>query len=81
MISGSSPRKMGVPHAYESVHPTGDQQAVLLTEVKSLDSFVDDENRLVTWCPELWCPAQLDLLVLAFIAGLSDLSQLLLSIG
>lgn len=71
---------MWVPHAYESVHASSDQQAVLLTKVKCLDTFVDGENRLVTRCPQLWCPAQLDLLGLTFIAGLSDLTQLLLGV-
>lgn len=48
MNSGSSPRKMRVPHAYEAVHASSDQQAVLLTKVKRLDAFVDAENCLVT---------------------------------
>lgn len=78
--SGSSPRKMWVPHAYESVHAASDQQTVLLTKVKGFDTFMDGENRLVAWSPELRCPGRLDLLCLAFIAGLSNLSQLLLGI-
>lgn len=74
------PRKVWVPHAYEPVQASSDQQAVLLTQVKCLDTFVDDENPLVAWCPGLWRPAQLDLLGLTFVAGLSDLTQLLLSV-
>lgn len=77
---GSSPRKMWVPQAYESVHSSGDQQAVLLTEVERLHAFLDGESCLVTWRTELWRPAQLDLLALTFVAGLSDLTQLLLSV-
>ena len=71
---------MWVPHAYEPVHASSDQQAVLLTEVERLDAFVDAENCLVEWRPELWSPAQLDLLGLTFVAGLSDLTQLLLGV-
>ncbi len=78
--SGSSPRKMGVPQSYEFVHASSDKQAVCLTNVKHLDAFVDGENYLVTWCPELWSPAQLDLLGFTFVASLCDLSQLLLSV-
>lgn len=80
LSSGSSPREMWVPHAYQSVHASSDQQAVLLTEVERLDAFVDAENCLVEWRPELWSPAQLDLLGLTFVAGLSDLTQLLLGV-
>ena len=71
---------MRVPHSYESVHASSDQQAVLLTKVKGLDTFVNGENCLVTRFPDLWSPAQLGLLGLALIAGLSDLTQLLLSV-
>lgn len=71
---------MWVPHAYESVHATSDQQATLLTKVKCLDTFVDDEDLLVMWCSELWRPGQLGLLGLSFVAGVSDLTQLLLSV-
>lgn len=74
------PGKVWVPHAYEPVQASSDQQAMLLTKVKCLDTFVDDENPLVAWCPGLWRPAQLDLLGLTFVAGLSDLTQLLLSV-
>lgn len=78
---GSSPRKIWVPQAQEPVHTSSDQQPVPLTEVKCSDTFVDGENFVVTWCPELRYPAQLDLLGLTFIAGLSDLTQLPLSVG
>lgn len=71
---------MWVPHAYESVHAAGDQQAVLLTKVKRFDTLVDGENRLVARSSDLRSPAQLDLLGLPFIADLSDVTQLLLGI-
>ena len=71
---------MWVPHAYQSVHASSDQKAVLLTKVKGLDTFGYVENCLVTRCTELRSPAQLDLLGFTFIAGLSDIIQLLLSV-
>lgn len=71
---------MWVPHANESVHAAGDQEAVLLTKVKGLHTFVDGENRLIARGSHLWSPVQLDLLGFTFIAGLSDLTQLLLSV-
>lgn len=75
-----SPRKDGVPQAYESVQASCDQQAVLPAKVECLDAFVDGEDPLVARRPELWSPAQLDLLGLGFVDGLSDLSQPLLSV-
>lgn len=78
--SSFSPRRDGVPHAYESVQASGDQQAVLSAKVERLDAFMDSEDPLVARRPELWSPAQLDFLGLSFVDGLSDLSQLLLSV-
>lgn len=75
-----SPRKDGVPHAYEPVQASSDQQAVLLAKVERLDAFVNGEDPLVARRPQLWDPAQLHLLGLGFVDSLSDLTQLLLSV-
>lgn len=52
-----SPRNDGVPHAYESVQASGDQQALPLAKVECLDAFMNSEDPLVARRPELWSPA------------------------